>query len=88
MEDTTTNHPPPNYVNPPKRPPWVEATSIIYLTLVVATTGLRLYTRFRFRRQLGLDDCFALTGTVCSRTVSAIWPEASETSVPAYGDVS
>ena len=55
--------PPPNYVDPPIRAPGSPAAGIILTVAAIATTSLRLYTRFR-SSSLGLDDFFATTGTV------------------------
>lgn len=60
-------HPPPNYVNPQTRPPWVQATCIIYMILGIGTLLLRLYTRVRFGHRVWMDDVLAVSGTVYTR---------------------
>lgn len=69
VDDCSSSH---NYVNPPTRPPWVQATCIIYLVLVVGTLALRFYTRLRFGHRLGVDDLFAALATVCAPLLSPL----------------
>ena len=57
--------PAPNYVNPPVRPPAAQVTSIIFIILITFSLILRLYTRVYISVNLGLDDAFAISGTVC-----------------------
>lgn len=59
------SHPAHNYVNPPTRPPGVQATGVIFIILVTLSLSLRLFTRLRVRGSFGIDDLFATTGTVC-----------------------
>lgn len=58
--------PPPNYVDPPTRPPAVQAISILFAVLVTTTLVLRLYTRGRIKRRFEVDDIFATIATVCA----------------------
>lgn len=67
-------HTPPNYVNPPTRPPGVQATCIVYMVLLVGMLALRFYTRLRFGHRLGFDDLFAASATVCVRVSSPLSP--------------
>lgn len=56
--------PTPNYVNPPTRAPAVEIVCILLGALVSISLVLRLYSRKRIRRLLGVDDIFAIFATV------------------------
>lgn len=58
--------PPPNYVNPPRRPPGIQIVSSIFIVLITVSLALRLYTRMRISMNLGIDDVFAIIATVCS----------------------
>lgn len=53
-----------NYVNPPTRPPAVQAICILLGVVVTVSLVLRLYTRGRVKRQFDLDDLFATIATV------------------------
>lgn len=48
----------------PTRPPWTQATSIVYAVLVACALVLRLFSRVRFTKRFGADDLFASLGTV------------------------
>ena len=54
----------PNYVDPPTRPPAVEAISCTFIVLVVLTLALRLHVGLQIRKSLGLDDVLAAMGMV------------------------
>ena len=50
--------------NSPTRPPTVEGLSCFFMVIVVVVLAARLYTRFRVTKNFGLDDVFAIIGTV------------------------
>lgn len=57
--------PAPNYVNPPVHPPAIQALGIVFIVLIPLSLFLRLYTRVYVSANLGLDDGFAISATVC-----------------------
>ena len=56
--------PPPNYVNPPKRPPAVQCIAGIFIFITASVVMLRLYARHRVMARLGLDDALAIIAAV------------------------
>lgn len=64
MMAPATSNSAPNYINPPTRPPAIQATCAVFVVLVTVSMVLRLYTRVRFVKELGVDDLFATIGTV------------------------
>lgn len=57
--------PTPNYVNPVTRGHALVVVNSVFLSIVIITVGLRLYTRIFIRRWFGLDDIFILIALVC-----------------------
>ena len=58
--------PPPNYVNPPTQGAGIQIANSIFVALVAISITLRVYTRARVPSRFGMDDLFAVSGSVCS----------------------
>ena len=56
--------PAPNYQDPVTRGDALVVVNSIFITLVIVTVGLRLYTRLVIKRWFGLDDIFILLALV------------------------
>ena len=46
-----------NYINPPSKAVWGTVTTSVCLTVATLLVAMRLYTKLRVLRNLGLDDC-------------------------------
>lgn len=58
--------PTPDYIDPPTRGDALLIVNSIFITLVIVTVSLRLYTRLAIKRWFGLDDVFILLALVQS----------------------
>jgi len=56
----------PNYVDPVTRGPALTIVNGIFIGIVLAALGLRLYTRLFIKRWFGIDDLFIVIATVCN----------------------
>lgn len=54
----------PNFIDPPSRAPRATAAIVVLLTVMVVILSMRMYSKSRFSRNLGMDDWMALAAGV------------------------
>jgi hypothetical protein len=63
--------PTPNYIDPVTRGDALLIVNSIFISLVIVTVGLRLYTRLVIKRWFGLDDIFILLAMVSTIRITS-----------------
>jgi hypothetical protein len=61
-------YPTPNYVNPETRGPGLIVTHSVLFPIASIIVGIRIYTRVRISKNIGLDDLFIILAMVSLST--------------------
>ncbi|KAG9230917.1 hypothetical protein BJ875DRAFT_137795 [Amylocarpus encephaloides] len=66
------NGEPPNFINPESRSPGATASIVVILSIAMIVLWMRIYSRARISKQLGVDDLFAMIAGAVSAAMSGV----------------